>query len=113
MSVEITNSIGMKFILIPPGEFDMGSPKELIEEELKTADDDKFYKEHLSGEGPKHHVRITRPFYLGMYLVTQDEYQRVMGSNPSEFSATGKGKDKVGGRTRSGSRSRTCHGTMQ
>ena len=34
--VEITNSIGMKLVLIPPGEFQMGSPKELIEEELKT-----------------------------------------------------------------------------
>ena len=33
--VEITNSIGMKLVLIPPGEFTMGSPKELIEEELR------------------------------------------------------------------------------
>ena len=32
-----------------------------------------------------------------MYEVTQEEYQRVMGANPSEFSATGKEKDKVGG----------------
>ena len=29
--VEITNSIGMKLVLVPPGEFMMGSPKELIE----------------------------------------------------------------------------------
>ena len=35
-------------------------------------------------------MRITKPFYLGMYEVTQEEYQRVMGTNPSEFSATGK-----------------------
>ena len=35
LQVEITNSIGMKLALIPPGEFTMGSPKELIEEELK------------------------------------------------------------------------------
>ena len=41
-------------------------------------------------------MRITRPFYFGAYVVTQGEYQRVMGTNPSEFSATGKGKDKVG-----------------
>ena len=38
MPVEITNSIGMKLVLIPPGEFKMGSPKELIEEELKSTD---------------------------------------------------------------------------
>jgi formylglycine-generating enzyme required for sulfatase activity len=95
--VEITNSIGMKLVLIPPGEFMMGSPKELIEEELKRPDNDQWYKERLPGEGPQHRVRITKPFYLGTYLVTQGEYQRVMGVNPSEFSATGKSKDKVAG----------------
>ena len=95
--VEITNSIGMKLVLIPPGEFDMGSPKELVEEEMKRPDNDQYYKERLPSEGPQHRVRITRPFYLGTYLVTQQEYQRVMGTNPSEFSATGNGKDKVAG----------------
>ncbi|MGA2621645.1 MAG: SUMF1/EgtB/PvdO family nonheme iron enzyme, partial [Thermoguttaceae bacterium] len=93
--VETTNAIGMKLVLIPPGEFEMGSPKELIDEELKTADG--WYKDHLPGEGPRHRVRITQPFYLGAYDVTQGEYERVMGTNPSEFSATGKGKDKVAG----------------
>ena len=87
----------MKLVLIPPGEFMMGSPKELIEEELNARWNDKWYKERLPGEGPQHRVRITKPFYLGMYVVTQEEYQRVMGTNPSEFSATGKGKDKVAG----------------
>ena len=36
---EITNSIGMKLVLIPSGEFMMGSTKELIEEELKAHGD--------------------------------------------------------------------------
>ena len=80
----------MKLVLIPPGEFMMGSPKELIEEELKTPGIEDWYKERLPGEGPQHRVRITKPFYLGIYEVTQEEYQRVMGVNPSEFSATGK-----------------------
>jgi formylglycine-generating enzyme required for sulfatase activity len=30
-------------------------------------------------------VRITRPFYMGTYEVTQEEYQRVTGQNPSRF----------------------------
>ncbi len=60
--VEIANSIGMKLVLIPPGEFTMGSPKELIEEELKAHGDDQGYKERLPGEGPQHRVRITKPF---------------------------------------------------
>ena len=87
----------MKLVLIPPGEFMMGSPKELIEEELKRPDNEPWYKDHLPGEGPQHRVRITRPFYLGIYLVTQQEYERVMGTDPSEFSVTGKSKEKVAG----------------
>jgi formylglycine-generating enzyme required for sulfatase activity len=65
----ITNSIGMKMVLIPPGEFTMGS------------------SEGYSNEKPPHKVRITNLFYLGMYPVTQDEYKRVMRVNPSAFSA--------------------------
>ncbi len=92
-----TNSIGMKLVLIPPGEFMMGSPKELIEEESKAHAGDQWWVDHFPGEGPKHRVRISKAFYLGVTEVTQGEYEKVMGSNPSEFSATGKGKDKVGG----------------
>ena len=36
-------------------------------------------QEHL------HHVTLTRPFYLGVHEVTQREWTRVMGSNPSHF----------------------------
>ncbi len=92
-----TNSISMKLVLIPPGEFMMGSPKELIEEELKAHGDDPWYKDRLKSESPQHRVRITRPFYLGMYVVTQEEYWRVVGVNPSRFSATGQDKDRVVG----------------
>ncbi len=80
-----TNSIAMKLVLIPPGEFLMGSPKELIEEELKAHGDDQEYKGHLPSEGPQHRARITKPYWLGATSVTQGEYQRVVGSNPSNF----------------------------
>ena len=95
---EISNSIGMKLVLIPPGEFMMGSPRELIDDEWKTPGTDQWYKDHLAGEGPQHRVRITKPFYLGIYKVTQEEYQHVVGTNPSGFSAAGMAKDKVGER---------------
>jgi formylglycine-generating enzyme required for sulfatase activity len=71
-SVEVTNSIGMKLVLIPAGEFIMGSP------ENQTDRDD--------GE-TQHRVRITKPYYLGMYEVTQAEYEQVMGTNPSSFTS--------------------------
>ena len=96
--VEMSNSIGMKLVLIPPGEFDMGSPKELIEEELKRAGIEDWYKNRLSSEGPQHRVWITKPFYLGMMHVTQQEYEPVTGKNPSDFSPTGKAKDNMEGR---------------
>lgn len=67
----LTNSVGMKFALIPAGTFVMGSP----ESETDYAD----YK------GPQHEVEITRPFYMGIYQVTQEQYERVMGVNPSHF----------------------------
>ncbi|MGE0755707.1 MAG: caspase family protein, partial [Pirellulaceae bacterium] len=70
----LTNSIGMKLALIPAGEFRMGSPEN--------------EEERFSGEY-QHRVRITKPFYLGVYEVTQGEYERVMGENPSWFSRGG------------------------
>ncbi len=64
---ELTNSIGMRFVLIPAGEFVMGSP----------AGDGRFEDEH-----PQHRVRITKPFYVGVHEVTQEQYATVMGSHP-------------------------------
>ena len=40
---------------------------------------------------------ITRPFYLGAYPVTQAEYERVTGRNPSYMTADGDRKDDLRG----------------
>ncbi len=80
-----TNAIGMKLAIIPPGEFDMGSPNELIEAELNAPAPDGWYRGYVPSEGPQHRVRITKPFWMGVTEVTQEEYQRVMGDNPSKF----------------------------
>jgi formylglycine-generating enzyme required for sulfatase activity len=61
----------MEMVLIPAGEFMMGSPE---------SDKDAGGDEH-----PQHRVRITKPFYLGNYPVTQEQWEAVMGSNPSHF----------------------------
>ena len=89
MPVEQTNSIGMKLALIPPGEFEMGS----TDEEVKLGDGGwqaeqdhrQSYLERVPSEAPRHRVKITKPFYLAMYQVTQGEYEKVMGTNPSAF----------------------------
>ncbi len=58
----VTNSIGMTFKLILPGEFFMGAP-----------DDD---KDAQGDQKPRHRVRITKPFYLGIHEVTQGQFGR-------------------------------------
>jgi formylglycine-generating enzyme required for sulfatase activity len=63
------NSLGMELVLISAGTFKMGSN-----------DSDAY-----AGERPGHTVRITQPFYLGKYEVTQSQWQAVMGNNPSTF----------------------------
>jgi formylglycine-generating enzyme required for sulfatase activity len=67
----LRNSLGMEFVLIPAGTFQMGSSK---------GDDD---------ERPVHTVTLSRPFYLGTTEVTQGQWAAVMGSNPSQY----KGRD--------------------
>ena len=86
--VETTNSIGMKLVLIPPGEFDMGSTEAEVaklQEEARARSLPDWYLRGLPIEAPKHRVRITKPFYLCTCEVTQADYKRVMGSNSSDF----------------------------
>ncbi len=86
--VEMTNSIGIRFVLIPPGEFDMGSTEEEVAkllEQAKAKKEPGFYIDALQSETPEHRVRIRKPFYLAASEVTQAQYERVMGSNPSTF----------------------------
>ncbi len=92
---DITNSIGLKLKLISAGEFLMGSSDADVAAALKA--DSNFKEENLKDERPQHRVKISRPFYAGVYEVTQGEYEAVMGVNPSHFSSSGGGSDKVGG----------------
>ncbi|MBT4866136.1 MAG: SUMF1/EgtB/PvdO family nonheme iron enzyme [Planctomycetaceae bacterium] len=96
VEVEITNNIGMKMLLIPPGEFTMGSSQAEIEKWVKATN----YAPNLESfrsEGPQHQVTLTKSFYLGAYEVTQTQYQLVMGANPSRFSTNGPQRGKVAG----------------
>ncbi|SFM32250.1 formylglycine-generating enzyme family protein [Methanolobus profundi] len=66
-----TNSIGMEFVKIPEGEFYMGAPSE-------EAYSDK-------NERPVHYVSIGYDYYMGAYEVTQEQWEAVMGDEPSKF----------------------------
>jgi serine/threonine protein kinase len=97
MPVEFTNSIGMKFRLVPPGEFMMGSTPEEVEEALKWFVGDKQWHGPIRSEAPQHKVILTNPTYLGITEVTQAEYVKVMSKNPSYFAPNGLGKEEVAG----------------
>lgn len=60
------NSICMQFVKIPAGEFLMGKKTSL-----------KFSRD----ETPEHTVKISKPFYMGKYEVTQKQWKDVMGRN--------------------------------
>jgi formylglycine-generating enzyme required for sulfatase activity len=68
-----SNSLGMQFATIPPGQFPMG-----CSEGVKPV-------ECSSEEKPRHTVQITKGFEIGKTEVTQKEWQMVMDSNPSHF----------------------------
>ena len=91
LPLQTENSIGMKLVLIPAGEFEMGStPEEIawaLAEGTKNKEDSRYFG-RVPSESPQHRVKISRPFYLGMYHVTQGEYEKLIGVNPSAF--TGK-----------------------
>ncbi|HWB14698.1 MAG TPA: formylglycine-generating enzyme family protein [Pirellulales bacterium] len=67
----ITNSIGMKLVLIPAGKFMMGA----VEDGAGTVKRFPYaHKSWVEDEFPRHEVRITRPFYLGAHEVTLGQF---------------------------------------
>ena len=82
---KITNSIGMEFVLIPAGSFVMGSRISLKELVQRYGGEEKLYKD----EKPHHPVKIEQPFYLQATPVTQGQWQRLTGDNPSNFKDCG------------------------
>ncbi len=67
LAVDLGNGIQMEFVLIPAGTFLMGS---------RAGD---------PNEQPVHIVTISKPFYIGKYEVTQEQWQTLMDVNPSRF----------------------------
>jgi formylglycine-generating enzyme required for sulfatase activity len=70
LTMNLDGGVKLELVLIPAGKFIMGSP---ANEALRQDD-----------ETP-HEVTIKRPFYMGKYTVTQEQYEKVMGKNPSQF----------------------------
>ncbi|MBM3889284.1 MAG: formylglycine-generating enzyme family protein, partial [Verrucomicrobia bacterium] len=63
MTLDLGKGVKLDLVWIPPGEFNMGD----------------------SDNGPVHWVKLTKGFWMGKYEVTQEQYETVIGSNPSRF----------------------------
>jgi formylglycine-generating enzyme required for sulfatase activity len=86
------NSLGMKLILVPAGEFDMGA-RETVEEIGATFP---YYKgqleENTKDEFPRHRVRITKPFYLGQHEVTVGQFRQFVNDTDYKTKAESDGQ---------------------
>jgi formylglycine-generating enzyme required for sulfatase activity len=83
--IEQENSIGMRLVLIPPGEFTMGSTPEQIEEAKRFTEQlgqklDSWMLSRLEDELPAHRVTISQPFLIGATEVTIGQFRRFVNS---------------------------------
>ena len=96
--IELGKDVKLEMVLIPAGKFKMGftekeladfkvdfheavkkinQKKELSKEQIESID------QRMSMQGKQHEVTLTKPYYMGRYAVTQEQWEAVMGNNPS------------------------------
>jgi len=73
ITLDLGNNVQMRFALIPAGTFMMGM---VPGDPTPSPEKD---------DVPQHKVTISHPFYMSVYEVTQEQYQQIMGTNPSQF----------------------------
>ena len=66
--IDLGKDVKLEMVLVPAGKFKMGSPAS----EKGRSDDE-----------TQHEVTLTKPFYMGKYEVTQEQWESVMGNSPS------------------------------
>jgi len=81
LTLDLGKGVTMKLVLVRAGKFLMGDPGDV-----------RFLQ---SPSGPQHEVTISRPFYMGMTEVTQEQYETVMGTNLSLFKGAARPADTV------------------
>ena len=91
VDLEVTNSIGMKLRLIPPGEFTMGTTRE--ERDQIAADlKEEWQKQAVATEGSAQRVKIITPFYLGECEVTVGAFREFVAATKYRTTAETNGK---------------------
>jgi formylglycine-generating enzyme required for sulfatase activity len=96
--VDFGEGVKLEMVLVPAGKFKMGFTKKELEdfkvdlqEDLKKAFKRELGKKEIdfvdliiSKQGEQHEVTLTKPFYMGKNEVTQEQWEAVMGKNPSK-----------------------------
>ena len=67
--IDLGKDVKLEMVLIPAGKFKMGSPES---------------EKGRRGNETQHEVTLTKPFYMGKHEVTQEQWESVMGNNPSD-----------------------------
>jgi formylglycine-generating enzyme required for sulfatase activity len=75
ISIDLNDGVNLEMVLLPPGEFLMGSPDE---ESGRSTE-----------EGPPHRVTISTGFWIGKYTITQRQYRQLIGEAPSYHRSVG------------------------
>ena len=86
--LDLGGGVKMRFVLIPPGEFMMGS-RDTAAQVAARCGGFEPPAEWFADEHPQHRVKITRAFFLGAHEVTQAQYEAVRGKNPAYFTFMG------------------------
>ncbi len=90
-TVETVNSIGAKMILIPPGEYLMGSTDEQVEAALKVAEEikaDQYTKDRIQkSERSQHKVVLTKPLLMGTTEVTVGQFKQFAAASSYQTEA--------------------------
>jgi formylglycine-generating enzyme required for sulfatase activity len=80
LAENLGRGVVLEMVYIPGGSFLMGSPENEAERD--------------SDEGPQHKVNL-QPFLMSRYPITQDQYQAIMGDNPSRFKGGNRPVERV------------------
>jgi formylglycine-generating enzyme required for sulfatase activity len=96
LALDCGGGVKLELVRIPAGRFMMGSPAGGPEADV-VREIKEIWREISWGEydETQHEVTITKPFYMGIYEVTQGQWRAVMGGNPSEFKGDDNPVEKV------------------
>ena len=91
--IDLGEGVKLDMVLIPSGKFMMGLTKKEFKNEFEKKLGEKeeelgkkeiyFVNLIMNNQGKQHEVTLTKPFCMGKHEVTQEQWEAVMGKNPS------------------------------